>query len=629
MLGLMRKHARSWIIKVALFAIVVVFIFWGGYSYTERKASRVAVVNGSSISIQEYQQAYQNLVEQMRRRLGEQYSSELAEALNLKEQALNRLINRRLLLAEAQRLNLQVTQKELQDAISSYPAFQTEGRFDPGRYRSILNQMRLTPEEFEASQRQDLLIGKVRRLIASGAKVLDKELLSFFHYTRDEINLAYAEVDPSKFTDQLEPTEEHLKGYFDQNQDSYRIPAKRRIAYVQFRPQDYLDEVKPSEEEIESYYLLHEDKYRESKKVRARHILFRIPEDATTSEKQAVLARAKKVLNKVRQGADFADLARQYSQDSTATRGGDLGYFGRSDMVKPFAEAAFSLEPGEISDLVRSRYGLHIIKVEDVRESSSKPLEEVKDSVIQEVKEEQAREIALKRAESFADEAFALGDLRKAAKLNGLEVKESGFFAAGKPIPGLGSNPDLNETLFSLHPDEVSPALAVGENQVVAQVVAVQDSHIPEFASVKARVKKDWLARESKILARKKAEEWLAAARRQGDLAGIAARNGLRIKETGFFTSYSPPSSLGGNRDLLVSAFALTPEHPVAPEVFEIKDRFVLLQLKNRKTASEDEFQRKKEELAEQLLRAKKEETFQRWLTALRQQSEIKILKEI
>lgn len=629
MLGLMRKHATSWLIKVALFAIVIVFIFWGGYSYTERRASRVAAGNGSYIGIREYQSTYNSLVEQMRRQFGDQFSTDLAEALNLKGQALERLINRRLLLAEARKLDLEISREELQQAIVSYPAFQTNGRFDPLRYQRTLSYLRLTPQEFEASQSEDLLIGKVQSFIARGAKVLDSEVLSFFHHTRDKVNLAYIQVDPKKFTDQVALDDEAIEGYFNENQETYRFAAKRNIIFIRFVPQDYLDEVEPTEAEVEDFYRLNQDGYQTPKKVRARHILFPIAPQATATQLRPIQERAKEVLALARKGDDFATLARKYSKDSTASKGGDLGYFTRTDMVKPFADVAFSIQKGEISDLVRTRFGLHIIKVEDIKESVPQPLDEVREAVIRSLKEERARDIALQRAEAFIDESRALDDLQKAAAAQGLEVKETGFFAADEAIPQLGRYSEINEIIFSLQPMEVSPALALGEARVVAQLMEIQDSRIPELAEVLEKVRKDWTAEQSRILARKQAEEWLETARQEGTLAEVARRNKLEIRKTDPFTALSPAGLLANQRDLVITAFALTPEEPVAPEVYEIDNTFAIFQLEDREPAPEEEFQKEKDNLARNLLQIKQEQTFNLWITARRQQSDIKILQEL
>jgi len=629
MLGLMRKHATSWLIKVALFAIVIVFIFWGGYSYTERRASRVAVVNGSYIGLREYQSAYNNLLEQMRRQLGNQFSSDLLETLNLKDQALSQLINRRLLLEEARLMKLDISQEELQKAIRSYPAFQTNGQFDPQRYHQTLRFLRLTPQDFETNQHEDLLMDKVQRFISRGAKVLDTEVLSYFHHTRDKVSLAYVQIDPRKLTEKVDLDEEAVKSYFDEHRENYRIGAKRSIVYVRFPLGDYLQEAQTTDAEVEEFYRLHQEDYQEPEKVRASHILFRIPPQAKMTDLQPVLEKAKKVLDLARQGDDFAGLARKYSDDSTASNGGDLGYFTRTAMVKPFADAAFSMKKGEISDLVRTPFGLHIIKVEDIKEKSTLPLVEVKETVIQELKKEGAGEIALQRAESFIDETRALDDLRKAAAAAGLEVHDSGLFAANETISQLGRYPEVNEVVFSLQPGEVSPVLEVGEDKVVAQLSDIQEPRLPDLTEVKEKVEKDWVAEQSRILARKQAQDLLKTAIQEGGLAQAAKGDKLQIKETDFFTATSPAQALGNQRDLVMAALALTPEQPVAPDVYEVSQSFVIIQLKAREPASEEEFQKEKDNIARSLLQLKKEQVFTRWVTARRQQSDIKILQEL
>ena len=624
----MRKHATSWLIKVALFAIVIVFIFWGGYSYTERKASRIAVVNGSYIGIREYQSTYNNLLEQMRRQFGNQFSSEIVDTLNLKEQALNQLINRRLLLEEARWLQLDITREELQRAILSYPAFQTNGQFDPQRYQRTLRYLRLTPQDFEASQQQDLLISKVQRFITRGAKILDTEVRSYFHQTRDKVNLAYVQMDPTTLKKNVKLDEQAIKSYFDEHREDYRFAAKRSIIYVRFSPADYLQEVQTTDAEVEEFYRLHQKDYQEPEKVRARHILLRIPPRAKTTELPAIMKKAKKVLDLARQGDDFAGLARKYSDDSTASKGGDLGYFTRTDMVKPFSDAAFAMKKGEVSDLVRTRFGVHIIKVEDIKEESIRPLAEVREAAVQSLKKERASEIALQRAESFVDDTRALDDLQKAAAAKGFEVQESGLFAANEAISKLGRHPEVNEVIFSLRPKEVSPVLEVGEDKLVAQLVDIQDPRLPEFEEVQERVRKDWLAENSRVLARERAQELLETAVQEGSLAKVAKRNKQQIKETGLFTATAPVQPLGNKRDLVIAAFALTTEQPVAPEVYQVNNTFIIMQLKAREPAAEGEYQKKKNNITTNLLQIKKEQVFSRWVTARRQQSEVRILQE-
>jgi len=629
MLDLMRKHATSWLIKVALVAIVIVFIAWGGYSYREQRAARFAVVNGAYIDYREYQSAYKSLVEQVRRQMGGRVSSEMLETMKLKEQALDQLITTRLLLEEAHRLGLEVSPEELRQAILSTPDFQINGQFDPGQYERILRSSPFTPPEFEAKLQEGMLIERLRRVIGMGASILPGEVSSFYHQLQDKVNLSYVLINPASFTDQVTPDPDAVSRYFGEHRESYRLPARRRIVYVRFSPRDYMDEVKPSDPEIEGYYRLHQDEYQQPKRVRARHILFRTPPNATASQIQAILDRAKEVLTQARGGADFAALARKYSEDTTAANGGDLGYFGQADMEKPFAEAAFSLKKGEISDLVRTRFGIHIIKVEDIREAASSSLADVRDRVVNALRQERAGDLAQDRAKAFADQARVAEDIQKAAAAAHLQAREAGPFAADAPIAGLGYYPDLNKMLFSLQPRDLSRPVTAGQDQVVAQVVGVEDSRLPELEEVKEKVTRDWLTEESKGLARQKAQEMLSVARQEGDLTRVARRYGLAVTETGLFTFFSPPSALGNSRDLLTAAFALTPAHPIAPESYEVGGNFVLIQLRSREPASEEKLQNEREALTERLLRVKQELAFQRCMTSLRQQSEIKVLQRL
>jgi peptidyl-prolyl cis-trans isomerase D len=344
---------------------------------------------------------------------------------------------------------------------------------------------------------------------------------------------------------------------------------------------------------------------------------------------KAFREQAEKVLELARKGDDFAALAEKYSEDTTASKGGDLGYFTRSTMVRPFADTAFSLKKGEISDLVETRFGLHIIKVEDIQEESVQPLAEAKEAIIQNLKEEGGREIVRQRAELLADKARARDDLQTTATEQNLPTIESDFFTVADAIPQLGRSDDLNQIFFSLQPREITPPLSQGDNQVVAQLVDIQDSRLPGFSEVKEKVQGDWIAEESKALARKQAEEWLALARRDGTLAGVAEKSGLELKDTGLFYVSSPPAPLSGQPDLAVNGFALTPEQSILSEVYEVKGSFFILELKESEPATEELFQKEKEDLINRLLAAKKSEAFQLWLDARREQSEIKLLQKI
>ena len=210
-----------------------------------------------------------------------------------------------------------------------------------------------------------------------------------------------------------------------------------------------------------------------------------------------------------------------------------------------------------------------------------------------------------------------------------MEVKESGFFAVDEPIPLLGSHPDISEAIFSLQVKEISPVLTLGEDQLVVQLIAIQDSRLKELDEAKKEVREDWLSEQSRELARKKAQEWLEAARKEGSITSVARNNKLQVKNTGLFTAISPARPIGNQRDLVVTAFALRPGQPVAPEVYEVDGKFLIVQLEDRQPATEEEFQRQRDSLASRLLVSKKEQVFNSWITGRREKSEIKILQEL
>jgi len=214
MLNVMRKHAGSWMIKVILFAIVIVFVFWGVGSFRSQEAAKVATVNDETITTTDYRRAYNNLIDQYRQRFGSSLNDGMIEMLQIKKQALDQLIDRTLLLQEARKLDLRVSDAEVSDAIVNFPVFQTNGSFDSRRYRSILTQIHLTPEEFEAEQKNSLLGEKLTRIIVGAAKVSPMETRLWYDWQHTSANVDYVRFDPASYTD-VAPSADETAAYFE------------------------------------------------------------------------------------------------------------------------------------------------------------------------------------------------------------------------------------------------------------------------------------------------------------------------------------------------------------------------------------------------------------------------------
>jgi len=249
MLRILREHAQSWMLKAILILVALSFVlFFGGYAYfREKKVTYAAQVNGVTIGSREYYDALQNQIKQYREALGPSFSEKMVEQLHLNDKTLDDLIDKILILQEAKRLGLSVTDEELRDAIESTPAFQENGRFDNRKYQWILRSNHMTPEEFEQGQRENLLISKVISLVKlNEGKVSDDEVLDTYLFENERINLVFLKIAPDSLKSQVHANEVEIKDYYQKHQEEFRIPTLVQIQYLLFRPSDFEKKVQVS-----------------------------------------------------------------------------------------------------------------------------------------------------------------------------------------------------------------------------------------------------------------------------------------------------------------------------------------------------------------------------------------------
>src|SRR5262245_61815751 len=336
----MRKSADSPVLKVLFLAIVLVFMFWGvGTVGRSGHFELAATVNDEVISQHQFERTYQRIAAAY-----QNMGSQAPPAEFLRGQALNQLIDIELLNQEADRLGLTVDEGELRDAIAASPDFQRDGHFDRDLYIQLLQQNGYKPSDFEEVQRRRMVAGKVQEVVRSGVHVSDQEVKDRFHYDNERLKLRFIKIPTSDFLNEVTLSDDDVQTYFNTNQEKYREPERVRIQMVDFRPQDFTAQVTPSDEEVQAYYDAHKEDYRSPEEVHARHILFKLGPDTTAEAKAAARKQAEEVLAQAKGGADFAELAKQHSQDSTAANGGDLGKFGRGVMTPQFETAAFALQ---------------------------------------------------------------------------------------------------------------------------------------------------------------------------------------------------------------------------------------------------------------------------------------------
>ena len=625
MLHLMRKHAKSWIINVLVGAIVVVFVFWGVGSFRQRNITRVATVNDEPISMAEYQERYRELFEQARIQYRDFLDENLLKALDLKKQALKSLINEHLIYQQARALGVAATAEDLQRVIAQTPYFQVDGRFNPDRYRSMLARFHYTPEQYEEAVRKSEINKRVIGMITGLAKVSATEVRDFFHMLKDRIDLDFVLFETEKFREKVQPKDQDIQAFFKKHRKQYRFSPQVKVSYLAFRPKDFEDEVEVSQDELADYYELNLDRYREPEKVKARHILFRLERDDPPEKVAQVRSKAEGVLKLAQKGEDFAGLAEKYSEGPTAKAGGDLGWFARDQLVKPFSDAAFRASKGSITDLVRTDFGFHIIKVEDRRAAGSRSFEEVKDEIRKKIIQEKATELATDRSAAAYEEVALSQDFEGVARKKGLTPITTDFLSSDRPMTDENLDHKFLEIALSLKKGEIGPLVDLDKGHFLIKCLDRKESYLPQLKEVRARVEADLVDEQALELARKAAEGFLARIKKGEGWETAAKDLKLEIQNTGPFTRNELIPKIGGNGAIKSAGFALREPGQSIPEPYKADKGFYVIRLKKRLTADAAELEKEREALVKRLRTSKGQIFLYQWIESLKAKSNILI----
>ncbi len=623
---LMRRHTKGILIKIMVGLIATVFIFWGVYSIREKPGTKIAYVNGDLITGQEYEAVYRDRLSALQRQFKAYWNDNLIRAFQLREKALESLIDKRLISQEADRLGLGISDDEVADAIRTDPAFQVNGEFDENRYRSLLRYNRMEPADFESRKRTELLGQKIQQLITSFFPITDMEIRHYYTYQKEKTNIGFVSFNPKDFGEKIEVKQDEKEDYFKENKEKYRIPERIKIAHLTLEPSDFVDTVTITEEEISEYYELSQERFKEPKKIKVRHILFKLSSDASESEEAGAKEKALAILKRAREGEDFSELARVYSQDSTASKGGDLGYFKRGRMVKPFEELAFSLKTGELGGPVRTKFGWHIIKVDDIKDATVKTLPEARDQIVTTLKKDISKDVAHERALTLMDQMPYSIDLATYAAQHGLTVTESDYFPKKGSIPGLGKNEGLQESIFSLEKGEVSEVIEHNGRFYIIQIVDIKDSYIPKASEVSDQLDKDFVDHLSLVAAKKEAEGYLEELKGGADWSELAKKKNLKTGETDFFSRRENIPKIGYAPSLREIAFSLSSQKRYSDQVFEVNKKIYIIRWLERKGFNKEEFDKEKDSFKHAFLLTKGRRISNAWLKSLKEKAEIKIV---
>lgn len=633
MLHFVRRHARSWVVWVFVAIIIGVFTFWGVSAVVEGPSlqSVVAMVGDHPVEQVDVQRAEMNLVEAYRNLYRENFTPELKASLNLRQQALNGLIERLVLIDRAKELGLEISDQQLLDVIVDNPSFQRDGRFDKQLYLRILRYARQTPAEYESGRREDLLVQQLQAVITDGVSVSDAEVREDIIGHGERTKVAFVKFKASDETMKVEIDEAALKAHYETNKARYAEPERIEIEYVAY-PNDRFEEgITVDDAAITEYYEANKEKsYKQPFEVRARHILRRVEEGADDATKKAARDLLEGLRKRILAGEDFAALAKEHSEDTgSKDSGGDLGFFGKGRMVEPFEKAAFALKPGETSEVVETPFGFHVIQVQEVHEERVKPLEEVRSDIEEKLRTEKSRAAAGEAAKADHEAVAKGGDLAGVASARGLEVQKPDPRPRNAPFPGLGTSMPFSNALWDAAPGSLVEPTAVSGTWVLARVVEKLPAGTQPFEQAKERVETELRREKGTEIARKGAEEFLGKVKEAGSLKAAAETAKREVEESGEIARtgrYIP--GIGGSDELKAAIARLSAEKKLAEEVFVVAGDAVVVEFLERTLPSDEDVAKKMDETRKTLLERKQQEVFADYVEEQKKQGAIEVFPD-
>jgi peptidyl-prolyl cis-trans isomerase D len=626
-LALMRRHKR-WL-YIFLWLVIAAFIILYIPAFQDEgrgtPGETVVTVGGLPVSVGEFQRTYTRQRQIYDRLYPGRLDENMLRQLGLEDQVLEGLVTDRLVELESKRLGVTVSDEAVARAIATSPDFQIDGAFvGTAEIRRRLDLQGLSEEDFERSFRRQLLRQSLESLIGSSVVVSDEEVEREFRRRNEQIKLEYVLADADRFRADIQPTEQEIKARFEEKKDAYRIPEKRVVSYVLLDRATLQPQVVVTDRDIELYYQDHREEFRQEEEACASHILVKVKSGETGEGHPEAEARqiAQGLLDQVKAGADFAALAKKASEDQgSAQNGGDLGCFPPGRMVPEFDDAVFSLEPGQVSDLVKTSFGYHIIRLASRRESTVLPLAQVKDRIRASVTDRKVRDLGDQKAQAMAEALGKGRSLEEAAKEQGLVVQKSAPLARGETPPVLTS-PVLLSRVFAMKVGQAEKeGFSLPQGAAFISLAEIQPARTPDLAEVHDRVRSDLVDEGAFAKARNAVAAVKASAERVGlEKAAVAA--GLVRKETPALTGRGQAlGDLGTGGALDEAAFAL-PEKTTSDPV-RTSSGWAILRVLEKKPFDPAELAKQRAQIAASLRQQKQAELFRAFLAAARDRYEV------
>ena len=634
MLDRMRRH-KGWL-KWSLGLVVLAFVVFYIPSFLDDPTAIgvgalpgevIAEVEGRDVTAGQFLQRYNNQIQAYRTAYGSQMSDQLLRQLGIDQQILQQMIDEQASLVEAERLGLNVSDEELAQTIFSIPGLQENGRFIGEQRYELLLRSQIPPQTkamFEDSLRRSLMIDKLRAALTDWMTVADADVEREFKERNEKVKLQVVALTADRFRDQVTASDADVSSYYEMHKADYRIGEQRKVKMLVLdREQAQAKTIVPAAD-VQRFYNDNIAQYQTPEQIRASHILL----NTAGKDEATVRKQAEDILKQARAGADFAALATKFSEDEgSKVNGGDLDYFSRGRMVPEFETAAFALQPGQISDLVKSQYGFHIIKVVDKKPAVTRSFDEVRPQIEEQLKAQRTDQQLSARANELASRIDNPSDLDTVAREQGLMVTESEFFGREDPVPGLGVAPQVAQAAFALEDNAVSAPIGSPRGPVFVTVTQKREPRVPALDEVKDRVRDDAIRVKATEISRQRAAAIAASLRSAGNFAAAAKTQGFEAKDTDLVARGTPLPDVGVNPEIEKAVFGL-PAGSVSDPI-TTRDATVIVRVVERDDVTPDELRLGKEAFREQLLNERRTRFFAAYMAKAKERMDIEVKQDV
>jgi peptidyl-prolyl cis-trans isomerase D len=636
MLKVMRDsfHQLKWILWAIVLAFVISFVYLSGGSATTAGLAKneVAKIGGETIGAAEFDARYRQVYQQQQSLYQGNLSPELVRAMDLPRQVLDSMIDNRLQIEEARRLNLRVSDDEVSNYVVSLKAFQLDNGEFVGRerYQQILAANRLTPERFEDDVRESLLAQKYQALVKGTVLVSDDEIRKEFSARNEKATIEYVKIPGSRLDSGVGPTDADLKNYYNQHKDRYRSPEQRRVKYLLIDRARVTSKITVPDTELRAEYESRKDSFSVPEQVTAAHILIKTDPTKGPAGDAEAQAKAEKLAERAKSGEDFAKLANDNTEDpSGKSNGGQLPPFSHGQMVPEFERAAFALQPGQIAGPIKTQYGYHVIKVISRNPPRVRAFEEVRAQLSSELSQKRADAETERRARDLTDRVKRLKstsdeDLRKLADNDTIFFNESPWFSRGESVPGIGSNPQFTEQAWGPKIGQLSKTpVSTMRGPVFVKPTEERPAGVTPFEEIKARVGLDYQTERREKEGIDKLVPVVREINSGVTLAEVAKRYETEVKTTPEFAPGGPVPEIGNAPALSSAVFSTNQGQAGAP--VSVPGGFVVFRVLTRTTPAPAVYEAQKGEIADGLRAREAERLVRATLQQLRTEKRVEI----